>query len=255
MDDRRSLGAFLRSRRDRADPGSAGIKTSPRRRVPGLRREELAHLAGISAEYYQRLEQGRAHHPSDQILDAIAAVLVLDPTERDHLYRLARPPRPHRSQPGPTGPVRTELRRLLAAVCEPALVINDRFDVLALNEPAQLLFSRPAGTTWNMARELLLDPASRRFYLDWDETVAATATQLRAVAASYPDDAELTLLIDELTAGSDAFRAAWATGDVQVRAHGTKQLRHPDLGARTFAYENFNAAGDPRQRLVTLTLT
>lgn len=223
--------------------------------MPGLRREELAHLAGISAEYYQRLEQDRAHHPSDQILDAIAAVLVLDTTEREHLYRLARPPRPHGSQPGTTGPVRTELLRLLAAVREPALVINDRFDVLALNEPAQRLFGRPAGSEWNMVRALLFDPDSRGFYLEWDEVVGASATQLRAVAAKYPDDAELTLLLDELKDGSDAFRAAWATGDVQVRAHGTKHLRHPDLGVCAFAYENFDVIGDPRQRLVTLALT
>ncbi|NIH80838.1 helix-turn-helix transcriptional regulator [Amycolatopsis viridis] len=241
------LGEFLQSRRARVTPESVGLRPGGRRRVPGLRREELAQLAGISVEYYQRLEQGRAGRPSDEVLNALADTLRLDAVEREHLRALARPP-----QRGARSPesVRPELRRMLDLIdLVPALVINDRFDVLAVNGPAGRLF----GEKQNLARELFLDPAARDFYVEWDEVAAATAAQLRLVAGRHPGDADLARLVAELSERSTEFRRLWSTGDVELRAFGAKSFLHPDAGLLTFHYENFELPGDARQRLITFT--
>jgi transcriptional regulator with XRE-family HTH domain len=245
------LAEFLRTRRARISPQSVGLPGGSRRRVAGLRREELAQLAGISVEYYQRLEQGRASHPSDQVLDAIGDVLRLSPVERDHL-RVLTSPAYEVSAPAEQATVRPELARLLGMMAVPALVVTDRFDVLAVNELARRLFVR-SGENWNLARFLFLDPAGRDFYVEWDEVAAATAAQLRAVAAHHPHDAELAALLGELRAGSAEFSALWAAGDVEKRTHGTKSFRHPALGVLVFDYENFAPTGDSRQRLVTFS--
>lgn len=242
------LGEFLQSRRARVSPQSVGLHGGARRRVPGLRREELAQLAGISVEYYQRLEQGRATNPSAEVLDAIAAVLSLDPVERAHLRTLASPPR-HQGTPVAVA-VRPELRRMLDLMNRfPAMVINDRFDVLAANPLATALFPDAA----NLARHLFLDPAARTFYLEWSEIAAATAAQLRLTATRHPADHRLTALVNELTRSSADFGTYWSSGDVELRSYGTKSLRHPEIGVLTFNYENFDAPGDPRQRLVAFT--
>ncbi|GAA4635318.1 helix-turn-helix transcriptional regulator [Actinoallomurus vinaceus] len=255
MEDHRELGRFLRTRRARVTPESAGLRGGSRRRVPGLRREELAQLAGISVEYYQRLEQGRATRPSEEVLNALAEVLGLDAVEREHLRVLARPVRRRTEQAEPAGPARPELRRLLRLMSVPALVINDRFDVLALNPAAERIFLPAAGGSAsgvNLARFLFLSPESRDFYVEWDQVAAETVGQLRVAAGRHPGDAELSALIRELHGGSDAFRRSWAGGDVGVRTHGVKSFRHPSLGTLTFGYENFDLAGDSRQRLVAL---
>ncbi|MBF6175189.1 helix-turn-helix domain-containing protein [Nocardia blacklockiae] len=247
------LGAFLAGRRARVEPAAVGLPTGRRRRVPGLRREELAQLAGISAEYYQRLEQGRSAHPSDEVLDALAEALRLDPVEREHLRALARPAR-RRGPVGANG-TRPELRAMLDAMdAIPALIITDTFTVLAENALARKLFDA-LGEHENLARALFLAPAARAFYLEWDDTAAATVAQLRLVAGRYPDDPAATALIEELTAASPEFTALWQEGDVALRTYGRKRFRHPEQGVVTVNYENFELPGDPRQRLVTFTQT
>ncbi|MFC4907690.1 helix-turn-helix transcriptional regulator [Actinomadura gamaensis] len=252
MRDHHDLGVFLQTRRARIAPESVGLPAGTRRRVPGLRREELAQLAGISVEYYQRLEQGRTGRPSDEVLDALARVLDLSDVERDHLRTLVR-----RRSPGAAvedGPerARPELRRMLDLLPTPGMVINDRFDVLAYNPIARRLFVG-ALEGGNLARFLFLDPAGRAFYVDWDEVAASTVGQLRVVAARHPGDARLARLVAELAGGSAEFARLWAAGDVDVRTHGAKNLRHPALGVLTFSYENLQPAGEHRQRLVVLT--
>jgi len=207
-------------------------------------------------EYYQRLEQGRAHHPSDQVLDAIADVLRLDEVERDHLHLLAWPTRHRPRQTSPAEPARPELQRMLDYVTVPAIIINDRFDVLALNPIAERLFVPAAAVRlgeWNLARFLFLTREGRHFYAEWDDTAAATTGQLRVAVSQHPKDQDLADLVQELQAGSEAFRRLWSAGDVDVRTHGTKSFRHTALGTLTFAYQNFDLAGDSRQRLVTFT--
>ncbi|WP_031068581.1 helix-turn-helix transcriptional regulator [Streptomyces sp. NRRL WC-3742] len=262
------LGEFLQARRALITPQSAGLRGGGRRRVPGLRREELAQLAGISVEYYQRLEQGRARHPSEEVLDALAEVLRLDGVERAHLHVLARPARrpgttaPGRTAPGPgtTAPdspaVRPELVRLLEQVKVPAVVMTDRFDVLALNPIARRLFvpaaALPPGA-WNLARFLFLAPEGREFYVEWEEIAAATVGQLRATAGLHPGDRELADLIAELRTHSAAFARLWSRADVEIRTYGTKSFRHPAVGTLAFTYETLDLTGDDRRRLVTLT--
>ncbi|MER6144965.1 helix-turn-helix transcriptional regulator [Streptomyces sparsogenes] len=249
------LGAFLHSRRARVTPESVGLRPGARRRVPGLRREEVAQLAGISAEYYQRLEQGRSASPSSEVLDAIAHALRLDEVERIHLNSLAHPPR-HQHGHRPMQ-VRPELLRMLDRMAQvAALVINDRFDVLASNALGARLFEpvltdpRPQG---NLARHLFLSATAPDFYLDWDDIAAATAAQLRLALARHPADSELVRLIDDLTTISRSFQAHWSAGDVELRAAGAKNLNHPDVGTLALRYENFDLRGDPGQRIVAFS--
>ena len=245
------LGSFLSVRRARIDPADVGLPAGRRRRVPGLRREELAQLAGISAEYYQRLEQGRSTGPSDEVLDAIADALRLNAVERGHLRVLARPARRH--TPSPRIGVRPELGRMLDLMdTVPALIITDTFTVLAANALARKLFE-PLGDYDNMALALFAGSAARAFYVEWDEVAAATVAQLRLVAGRHPMDQEVRTLIDDLTAASPEFADLWRTGDVAQRGHGSKSFRHPELGVLTMSYENLELPGDPRQRLVTFT--
>lgn len=260
MTARNPLGEFLQSRRARISPEQVGLRAGAsgrtRRRVAGLRREELAQLAGISVEYYQRLEQGRANHPSEEVLDALADVLRLDDIERGYLRRLANPPRAREQRSVPTE-VRPQLRRMLDLVDKvPALVITDRFDVLAANGLARRLFepiSDVLRDNGNLATTLFLDPAARDFYVEWGEVAAATVAALRLTAGNHPEDTELTALIDELSTGSEEFAALWTEGDVAVRTHGSKNFRHPAIGVLTLNYENLELPGDLRQRLVTFS--
>ncbi|GAA1566563.1 helix-turn-helix transcriptional regulator [Actinomadura kijaniata] len=245
------LGGFLRARRGRVAPRSVGLPDGPRRRVPGLRREEVAQLAGISVEYYQRLEQGRASRPSPEVLDALARALDLSEVERAHLHALARPPR---TRTGGEERARPELRRMLAMMDRlPALVTTDRYDVLAANAMAVRLFG-PVLTLpdVNLARFLFLDPAARAFYAEWDEVAAATAGEFRETLGRFPGDGALAELVAELAEGSAAFRALWGAGDVVRRSSGAKGFRHPAVGVLRLRYEHFVPVDAPRQRLITL---
>ncbi|MFE3188087.1 helix-turn-helix domain-containing protein [Nocardia sp. NPDC059240] len=244
---REDLAEFLKSRRARVDPQDTGLPPSGLRRVPGLRRSELAHLAGISAEYYQRLEQRRAANPSTDVLDALASALRLNEIETAHLHTLAHPPRV--AETGAVTP-RPELLRMLDLIDKaPAVVITDLFDVLAANPVANYVFGPMAAE--NMARALFCDPAARTFYVEWEDVAAATVAQLRRTVGRYPNDPATTALVDELASGSAEFIELWKIGEVEQRSFGRKIIRHPHSGDVTFDYENLELPGDPRQRIVT----
>jgi transcriptional regulator with XRE-family HTH domain len=235
MDD---LASFLRTRRSRVDPAAVGISVDRRRRVKGLRREEIAHLSGVSVDYYVRLEQGRATQPSEQVLDALARVLGLDETERDHLCRLASQRR--RRAKTPSGRVRPELLRVLDLVVDaPALIMDHRLDVLAGNRLAHLLYGRPIPGL-NTARHLFLEEADRGLYATWERCTLDAVGHLRLAAGKYPDDPRLASLIGELAMGSERFRRLWARAEVSTRSHGPKIYRHPLVGLLELHQENFD---------------
>jgi transcriptional regulator with XRE-family HTH domain len=254
MDKRRELGAFLKSRRARVLPEDIGLPTRDGRRVPGLRREELAQLAGISADYYVRLEQGRAGHPSDSVLDAIARTLHLDDAERSHLFDLARPTRQRRSPQRPER-VRPELQFLLDVLERvPAFVLGRRMDVLAWNALAASLvmdFGSLPPEQRNTAKLVFLDDAMRSHYPDWEQAARDAVAYLRLLAGRYPDDAALAELIGELSMKSEDFRRLWARHDVREKTHGTKRLEHPIVGPLTLSFETLAVRGDDGQVLVT----
>ncbi|NEC63058.1 helix-turn-helix transcriptional regulator [Streptomyces sp. SID9727] len=248
MDD---LAGFLRTRRARVDPASAGISPDSRRRVTGLRREEVAHLSGVSVDYYVRLEQGRATQPSEQVLDALARVLGLDETEREHLDRLARQRRRRAKTPG--GRVRPELLRVLGLVTDaPALLMDHRMDVLAGNRLARLLYGRPL-PGMNTARHLFLEETERGLYAEWEQCTLDAVGHLRLAAGKYPDDARLAALIGELSMGSDRFRRLWARADVRCRTHGRKVYRHPLVGVLELHQENFSLPDSPDLEMIVLS--
>ncbi|MFG2822407.1 helix-turn-helix transcriptional regulator [Kitasatospora sp. NPDC048365] len=250
MDD---LASFLRTRRSRVDPAAAGIPTDRRRRVEGLRREEVAHLSGVSVDYYVRLEQGRATQPSEQVLDALARVLDLDATERGHLFRLARQRR--RRARTPSSRVRPELLRVLDLVSgAPALLMDHRLDVLAGNRLAALLFGRPVPGL-NTARHIFLEEAERGLYADWETCTLDVVGHLRLAAGRYPDDPRLASLIGELAMGSERFRRLWARADVRARTHGRKAYNHPLVGLLELHQENFALPDEPGMELLVLAAT
>ncbi|MFD0319109.1 helix-turn-helix transcriptional regulator [Streptomyces flavalbus] len=230
------LAHFLRTRRGRVDPATVGIPTDSRRRVAGLRREEVAHLSGVSVDYYVRLEQGRAKQPSEQILDALARVLGLDETERGHLDRLARQRRRGAKVPG--GRVRPELLRVLDLITDaPALIMNHRLDVLAGNRLAGLLLGQPIPGL-NTARHIFLEEAERGLYADWETCTLDVVGHLRLAVGQFPEDPRLASLIGELAMGSERFRRLWARADVRARTHGRKAYRHPLVGLLELHQEN-----------------
>jgi transcriptional regulator with XRE-family HTH domain len=248
MDD---LAGFLRTRRSRVDPASVGIPTDSRRRVEGLRREEVAHLSGVSVDYYVRLEQGRATQPSEQVLDALAGVLGLDETERTHLYRLARQRR--RRSKAPSGRLRPELLRVLDLVPNaPALIMNHRMDVLAGNRLAGLLYGRELPGL-NTARHIFLEEIERGLYADWETCTLDVVGHLRLAAGQYPDDPRLASLIGELAMGSTRFRKLWARADVSARTHGRKAYRHPLVGLLELHQENFVLPAEAGMELIVLS--
>ncbi|MDD9380722.1 helix-turn-helix transcriptional regulator [Streptomyces sp. ZAF1911] len=248
MDD---LAGFLRTRRARVDPAAVGIPTDSRRRVEGLRREEVAHLSGVSVDYYVRLEQGRATQPSEQVLDALARVLGLDETEREHLYRLARQRRRRAKAPG--GRIRPEVLRVLDLVAgAPALIMDHRLNVLAGNGLAGLLFGRPVPGL-NIARHLFLEEGEHGLYAEWEHCTLDVVGHLRLAAGQYPDDPGLASLIGELAMGSERFRRLWARADVRARTHGRKTYRHPLVGLLELHQENFALPGESGMELLVLS--
>lgn len=257
MDD---LAGFLRTRRSRVDPAASGIPTDSRRRVEGLRREEVAHLSGVSVDYYVRLEQGRATQPSEQVLDALARVLGLDETERGHLYRLARQGRrPAKASgtgvppAGGRGRVRPELLRVLDLVVgAPALIMDHRLDALAGNRLAGLLFGRPMPGL-NIARHIFLEEDERGLYADWESCTLDVVGHLRLAAGKYPEDPRLASLVGELAMGSERFRRLWARADVRARTHGRKAYRHPLVGLLELHQENFALPGESGMELLVLS--
>ncbi|HWG64384.1 MAG TPA: helix-turn-helix transcriptional regulator [Streptosporangiaceae bacterium] len=248
MDD---LAGFLRTRRSRVDPAEAGIPALGHRRVQGLRREEVAHLSGVSVDYYVRLEQGRATQPSEQVLDALARVLGLDDTEREHLHRLARQRR--RKAKPPTGRLRPELVRVLDLITDaPAFIVDHRLDAAAGNRLTELLYGRPMKGL-NTARHIFLEENGRGLYADWGQCTLDVVGHLRLAAGKYPEDPRLASLIGELAMGSERFRRLWARADVRARTHARKAYRHPLVGELELHQENFTPTDESGMELLVLS--
>jgi transcriptional regulator with XRE-family HTH domain len=255
MDPRRELGQFLRSRRAGTRPGDVGIADTGRRRVAGLRREELAVLAGVSVEHYTRIEQGRGVRPSPQVLDAIGRALDLDPAERAHVRDLAARTA-GMAPPQEPASVRPGLLRLLEQLDRhPAVVLDGRMDVLAWNDLADALFDleRHPAAERNMARLVFLDAATAALYRDWELVARETVAFLRRQAARDVDDARLEALVGELSRASETFTRWWERHDVLEKAAGTKQFDHPRAGRFELDYETLDVAGTPDQSLVIYT--
>jgi transcriptional regulator with XRE-family HTH domain len=247
------LREFLRSRRARITPEEAGLSPQPgTRRVPGLRREEVAQLAGVSVDYYVRLERGRHVNVSETVLDALARALRLNDTERSHLFDVARPIR-SRSRPMPPQRVRPGLYRVLDLLSDtPALILGRRSDVLAANSMARALytdFDALPHRDRNMVRFMFLDEAARGLYVDWESAARSTVAGLHLYAGRHPDDARLAELIGELSLRDKDFRRWWADHDVHRRTYGAKDYHHPVVGDLTLGYETFSSDGDPDQVL------
>ncbi|SDD95020.1 helix-turn-helix transcriptional regulator [Auraticoccus monumenti] len=254
--DRAALGAFLRSRRDRLTPVDAGIEAFPGpRRVPGLRKEELAVAAGLSPDYYSRLEQGRQANVSAQVLEALARTLRLDTVERAHLHDLAAPGRPRRQGPveAPQQPGPGLLRLMADLEHVPVLLLGRRGEVLAHNTLLAAVLGRGFAHGASFPRYLVLDPLARERILNWDEFAPASVASLRRETGRRPHDHRLTELVAELVA-ADAEVARWWE-DQAVRDHAplTKLVRHPTAGDLTFAIESVSAAQEPDQTLVVYT--
>ncbi|GJF28410.1 DNA-binding protein [Kitasatospora sp. NE20-6] len=252
------LGGFLKTRRSRLRPEDVALPDhGGRRRVAGLRREEISRLAGVSVDYYTRIEQGRASSPSPAVLDALARALRLDRDETRHLHRLAQPrPAARRTpRPGAEQQVRPMLRLLLEELRDvPAVVMGRGMDVLAWNAAACALLgdyaARPPAER-NIARVTFLDPASRELYADWTACARENVAYLRMEAGRYPDDPVLAALIGELSLRSEDFRRWWAAHPVQDKTSGTKRFHHPVVGDLDLTYETLRAADDPSQALIT----
>ncbi|MEU5696672.1 helix-turn-helix transcriptional regulator [Actinosynnema sp. NPDC020468] len=247
------LSEFLRSRRARLSPDDAGLGTyGARRRVPGLRREELAQLAGISADYYVRLEQGRLDNVSDQVLDSVARALRLDVTEHDHLRSLARPRRRSVAPAAPEATVRDTQRWLLDSIAGPAYILGPRTDVLAWNGLACALYGVELGALErpNMARLIFQDPAAREVWTPWEDKARDTVGGLRVLAGQYPEDTVLAALLAEL-ADDPVFARLWTEHEVWTSPFGAKHFRHPVAGEFTLHYEAFGVPGHPDRTLIT----
>ncbi|MDX2559722.1 helix-turn-helix domain-containing protein [Streptomyces sp. NPDC087219] len=260
MDLSAELSEFLRSRRARLKPEDVGLPSFGRhRRVPGLRREELAQLAGVSVAYYTRLEQGNGRNVSMEVLDSIARALRLSDTERAHLTHLAKPTakkKQHRAAIARPQQVRPGLRHLLDAMEGiPAFVVGRRLDVLAWNRMARALmgdFEAMEPADRNVARMVFLGPNSRDLYRDWECKATEVVSVLRLYAGCYPEDPALLALVGELSIRSEEFRSLWAAHTVADKGHGTKVLRHPLVGEMTLTYESMQVAGgDPDLVLIT----
>ncbi|TDD50588.1 helix-turn-helix domain-containing protein [Saccharopolyspora elongata] len=261
MDDG-ELGAFLRSRRARLKPEDVGLVSyGVRRRVPGLRREELAQLAGVSVAYYTRLEQGQSRNASAEVLDAIARALRLDDTEQAHLRDLARPVRAKRRTPRPES-VRPRLRHLLDSMdAVPALVIGRRNDVLAWNRLGHALlaghleFGSPnrVADQPSLSRMLFLDPHTRELYPQWTDEARGHVAYLRLVAGRFPDDPLIAGLIGELSMKSPEFAELWGRRRVRDCTYGCKQLRHPLVGPLELEYQALQVPDQQDQRLELFT--
>ncbi|MFF0429147.1 helix-turn-helix transcriptional regulator [Streptomyces sp. NPDC004520] len=252
------LSGFLQSRRARIRPEDVGLPAHGRRRVPGLRREEVAQLAGVSVDYYIRLEQGRGQNVSEAVLEAIGRVLELDGTEQAHLRDLIRPAQAaRRAASRGRQAVRPGVQLLLDGMADtPAFVLGRRMDVLAWNALADAIagFSRKSPSELNQARQVFLDPTAPVCYPDWTAVAAETVAYLRLDAGRHPDDPAMTSLVGELSVKSEDFRRLWADHQVKEKTYGVKRLVHAVAGELEFGYETLALPGDPDQLLVAYTV-
>lgn len=247
------FGEYLRRRRAELQPVDVDLPVTAGRRVKGLRREEVAQLAGVSTDYYTRLEQGRDLSPSAAVLDALAAALELDDAGRAHLQHLAHPARPARRQSRSVQRVRPTVQSMLDNwTDQPAFVLGRRGDVLASNALARALiadFDAMPYRERNLTRWILLDPAARDLYLDWAQIAAEMVAILRLDAGAHPDDPRTTELVGELTLNSPEFARWWSQHKVLDRTWGHKRFRHPIVGPLEIDYEALHLPGDPDQTL------
>jgi transcriptional regulator with XRE-family HTH domain len=253
---RRASGAFLRTRREKLTPASVGLAAGFRRRTPGLRREEVALLAGVGTTWYTWLEQGRDVRPSAEVLSALADALKLDAAERWHLFVLNDRPPP---QPRPAGPEQVEepLRRMLASLTgQPAYVLGRRWDVLAWNRAAEVLFGdygKLRGDERNIMHLVFANAAHRRLLVDWDELAPAVLAMFRADSARYAGDPEFERLIATLMGVSREFRQWWPRHEVLRRLSSQKRIAHRTLGRMVFEYTSFAVTDHPDMKLVVYT--
>ncbi|MGZ6705413.1 MAG: helix-turn-helix transcriptional regulator [Solirubrobacteraceae bacterium] len=249
MDPTNDIAEFLTSRRAKVTPEQVGLPTYGPRRVPGLRREEVASLAGVSVEYYKRLERGNVSGASESVLEALAQALQLDDAERAHLFDLARAANaiaPKRRRPVQQR-VRPVVHRILESITTPAIVRNSRVDYLAANPLGRALYAplfdsreQPA----NSARFTFLDPAAQDFYVDWERMAKDLVAHLRSEAGRNPHDRGLSDLIGELSVRSTEFRTWWAAHNVRYHQTGTKRLHHPIVGDLELSYEVMELSAD-----------
>lgn len=261
MDNRVEVRKFLTSRRAKVSPEQAGVPTTGQRRVPGLRRSEVASLAGMSVEYYAKLERGSLGGVSAGILDALARALQLDDAERAHLLHLAhaaagssavlRPRRRPRH-----GVERPSLQWTLDAITVPAIIGNGRADLLAANHLGRAMYSDlyldPAAPP-NFARHIFLDSAAQRFYPDWDLAADMSVANLRTAAGKDPHDKNLHDLVGELSTRSEEFRRRWGAHDVRTHGTGTKNFHHHLVGGLTLAYESLDLRAEPGLTMTVYT--
>ncbi|UXN32738.1 helix-turn-helix transcriptional regulator [Glutamicibacter sp. M10] len=267
MDQQAELRSFLTTRRARTTPEEAGMQPFPgTRRVAGMRREEVAYLAGISVDYYTRLERGRVTGISEEILEAVSRALKLNEVEHEHLFSLVRALRPRSSWPPRTKPAATTqhediLQRIVDAIDVPAFIQNPRLDVVASNPIGWKLFpyaqqylDRGEKRRFNHMRFQLLDPRAQDFYVDWEGSIRGGVALLRQAAGRDREDQELFTLIGELSAKSELFRTLWASHDVQKYHRATKRLRHPLVGQLVFDSQSLTVDGGSGYNLVIYTV-
>jgi transcriptional regulator with XRE-family HTH domain len=257
MNDKDAIREFLSSRRAKITPEVAGITSYGERRVPGLRRNEVAQLAGVSVEYYTRIERGNLSGVSDGVLESLSRALQLDEAERAHLFDLARAAGPGGSRRAASGGgivVRPAVQRTLDALATPAYVRNGRRDILAANALGEALyapvFADPFRPT-NVARFVFLTPRAEEFFPDQATIARDTVAALRSEAGRNPYDRGLTDLVGELSTRSELFRKLWAEHDVHFHASGVKKMRHPVVGDLDLTFEAMEIAADPGLTLVT----
>jgi len=243
------LGDYLRARRELVQPGSVGLPAGGVRRVAGLRREEVAMLAGISSDYYLRLEQGRDRNPSLGVLEALARVLHLDQAATDYLLSLAAPRPRHRRRRPKRETVPASIRQLLDVLSLPAFVEGRYFDVLAANGLARAL-SPNLQEGQNRLRAVFLDPAEQALYPDWDHATARVVAGFRESVGTDTDDPRFVQLVGELSLSSERFRHLWARHDVQVREGMPTRIHHPQVGDLTVSREKLAIGGADGQLLV-----
>ncbi|SFR03348.1 Helix-turn-helix domain-containing protein [Lentzea waywayandensis] len=244
------LGDFLRARRAALTPQDVGLPEHGRRRVKGLRREEVAILAGVSSDYYMRLEQGRESSPSAQVVEAVARALKLDAATTEYLWLLVQPAEARTWRRTGGIPVSAQLRQLMDSWSDsPAFVVGPALDVMASNTMADALHDAftPAD---NLARMVFLDPAGRTFYQQWDRAAHSCVAEIRAAYGHDPDNARIAEVVAGLSARSPEFAELWARHDVKPKTQETKHLRHSQVGDLEIQFSTFTVSGAPHQQLV-----
>lgn len=259
MDLKTEVQDFLTSRRGKITPDDVGLSSYGPRQVPGLRREEVAILAGVSVDYYNKIERGNLAGVSDGVIEAIAGALRLDEAERSHLHDLARASNDHtigRRRAPAKRTVRPSVEWMVDAMTgAAAFVVNSRQDILAVNHLGRAFFAPmfDSGASANMARFTYLDPRAQTFFVDWNRAARECVAALRTQAGRTPLDRELSDLVGELSTRSAEFAALWATHDVRLHRNIEKRFMHPIVGDLSLRYERLTVAGDPGLELFVYT--